>query len=47
VEFVSRQLSLNRTAIRFASLLEIPRLGNGKVDFNALKKGADHWKLNN
>lgn len=36
VDFVSRQLSIHRSAIKCTFLEEIPRLSNGKVNYNAL-----------
>jgi acyl-coenzyme A synthetase/AMP-(fatty) acid ligase len=38
VTFVSKQLSIHRSAIRCTVLREIPRLSNGKVDYLALGK---------
>lgn len=38
IPFVSRQLSIHRSAIKCVLLREIPRLGNGKVNYNALRQ---------
>ncbi len=38
VAFASRQLSVHRSAIKCVFLPEIPRLSNGKVNYNALKQ---------
>jgi long-chain acyl-CoA synthetase len=38
ITFVSRQLSINRSAIKCTLLREFPRLSNGKVDYAALGK---------
>ena len=35
-DFASSQLSVNRIAIRAIKLSELPRLGNGKIDYGAL-----------
>jgi acyl-CoA synthetase (AMP-forming)/AMP-acid ligase II len=44
--FVSRQLSVHRTAISCDFIAEIPRLGNGKVNYNALDQ-QDRLQTNN
>jgi len=38
IAFASRQLSIHRSAIKCIFLPEIPRLSNGKVNYNALRQ---------